>query len=257
MYLSESINRLVFIETLLYSAFFPEESIRFTKDAICQSSPNTIDIFYMNSTATTDHFLKLLYSECLVPVLLNRLGEHIEDPEKNTAPTSKVLLINTVEQLDKFMEYIYEFRIGKDQRKYFVIIERHNHPNPDQWLYYLFAKFWRKQILNVVVVFFKDDVQIYTYHLLEDGRNSNVNNTLVPTVSPNSEQDYQEQEFYLNVMNITSYPTSEWFFNKLTNLQKRKLVVTMITVPSRAHLREDKTSYMGIDGNVAELIRSR
>ncbi|XP_037030220.1 uncharacterized protein LOC119070041 [Bradysia coprophila] len=257
MYLAANINRLVFVEMLFYSAYFPDDAIRFTSDAICQSSHNIIDIFYVNTTTTTDRFLKLLYSKCPVPVLLNQLGKYIENPEKDTRPSTKVLLINTMEQVDTFMDFIYEFRIGKDKRKYFVIIERHMEPNPDQWLYYLFAKFWRKQILNVVVVFYKESVQIFTYQLFEDCGNSDGSNISPTTTSPNSEQAYHEQEFYLNVLNITSYPTSKWFFNKLTNLQRRKLVVTMISVPNRAYLREDKTFYAGIDGNVAELIRSR
>ncbi len=249
MYLPASISNFVFLETLFYSTLFPKESIFYTKDAICETSHNIIDIFYMNTTTTTDHLIKLLYEECATPVLLTTLGHQIPEPEQETKLSTKVLLINSLDQVDTFMEVIYEFRFGKDQRKYFVIIEWHRDSNQDQWLYYLFAKFWRKQILNVVVIFHKHTVQVYTYQLSADSGGLSVNIS-EPTAM-------QEQEFNLNVMNITGYPISKLFFNKLTNLQGRKLVVSMMPVKTRAHLKKDGRSYTGVDGHVAELIRSR
>lgn len=234
----------------MYSTFFPKESIQFTKDAICNTSRNVIDIFYMNTTTTTDHLLKLLYSECATPVLINTLNKRYPNPEKETKLSTKVLLINSLDQVDTFMEFIYELRFRKDKRKYFVIIEWIRESNQDQWLYYLFAKFWRKQVLNVVVIFHKHSVQIYTYQLLADNNESLNANVSIPTAM-------QEQNFNLNVKNISHYDTSELFFNKLTNLQGRKLVVTMFPLISRANPKKDGSSYTGIDGHVAELVRSR
>lgn len=250
MYLPSTINTFVFLETILYSTFFPKESLLFTKDAICNTSRNVIDIFYKNTTTTTDHLLKLLYSECATPILLNTIDKHIPNPETETKLSTKVLLINSLDQVDTFMEFIYECRFRKDKRKYFVIIEWIRESNQEQWLYYLFAKFWRKQVLNVVVIFHKHSVQIYTYQLLADNGSLNANNISIPTAM-------QEQNFNLNVMNITHYDLSKLFFNKLTNLQGRKLVVTMFPLISRANPKKDGSSYTGIDGHVAELVRSR
>lgn len=247
--LSSIISNFVFLETILYSTFFPKDSIQFTKDAICNTPSTVIDIFYLNTTTTTNQLLRLLYSECSTPVLVNTLNKDIPNPEKETKSSTKVLLINSLDQVDTFMNVVYEFRFQKDKRNYFVIIEWTGDSNQDQWLYYLFAKFWRKQVLNVVVIFHKNAVQIFTYQLLADSRNLNANISM-PTAM-------QEQDFNLNVVNITHLPTSKFFFNKLTNLQGRKLVVTMFPLISRAHLKKDGRSYTGIDGQAADLVRSR
>lgn len=250
MYVPSSvINNFVFLEAILYSTFFPKESILFTKEAICNTSSTVIDIFYLNETTTTNHLVRLLYSECATPVLVNTLNKHIPNPEKETKLSTKVMLINSLDQVDTFMNVVYEFRFRKDKRKYFVIIEWTGDSNQDQWLYYLFAKFWRKQVLNVVVIFHKQTVQIYTYQLLADSSSLNAN-VSIPTAM-------QEQDFNLNVVNITHLPTSKFFFNKLMNLQGRKLVVSMFPLISRANLKKDGRSYTGIDGHVAELVRSR
>lgn len=236
------------METLFYSTLFPKESILVTKDTICKTSRNVIDLFYMNTTITTDHLLKLLYRECPTPMLLHTLSKQKPEPEQETQLSTKVLLINSLHQVDTFLDVIYEYRFGKAQRNYFVIVEDVRESNLDQWLYYLFAKFWRKQILNVVVMFHKDFIQMYTYQLSADvGKTSDVT----------EHTEMQEEEFHLNVMNITNYPTSKLFFNKLTNLQRRKLVVTMIPIETRAIPMKDGRSFTGIDGQVAELIRSR
>lgn len=243
-----SVNNVLFLETLFYSTLFPKESIQFAKDTICKTSHHVIDIFYLNTTVTTDHLLKLMYNECSTPIILNSLSKQLPDTEQATKLSTKVLLINSLDQLDNFMAAVYEHRFAKHQRKYFVIVESTGDLNQDQWLYYLFAKFWRKQILNVVVMFHKETIQMYTYKLLADIGSVNAN-VSVPT-------ELQEQEFYLNVMNITRYPTSKLFFNKLTNLQRRKLVVSMFPLITRAYPKKDG-SYSGVDGNVADLIRSR
>lgn len=251
MYLPSNISHFLFLETVLYSAFFPKESILLAKDAICETSQNVIDLFYMNTTTTTDHMLKLLYSECATPVLVNVLNRRTPRRETETKSSTKVFLVNALDQVDAFMDVIDEFRFEKDKRKYFVIVERIDATNHHQvqWLYYLFAKFWQKQVLNVVVIFHEHSLQMYTYQLLaDDGGSSNVS---MPTAA------MLEQTFNLRVMNITHYDIAALFFNKLTNLQGRKLVVTMFPLVSRAYLKKDGSSYTGIDGNVAELIRSR
>lgn len=249
MYVPLSINNFVFLETILYSTFFPKESILFTKDIICNTSANVIDLFYLKTTTTTDHLMKLLFKDCDTPILVNTVSEYLQLPQNQTKLSNKVLLINSLDQVDAFMEIVFEYRFSKEKRKYFVIIEFVRESNQDQWLYYLFAKFWRKQVMNVVVIFYKQTLQIYTYQLLADNGNQNTNIS-VPTAM-------QEQNFNLNVINITDYPIPKLFFNKLKNLQGRKLVVTMFPLISRAHPKKDGRSYTGIDGHVAELVRSR
>lgn len=249
MHLLTTINNFVFLETVLYSSFFPKESIQFTKELICNTSTNVIDIFYIKSTTTTEHLLKLLYSECSTPVLLNNLKVNMPKPDHQTKLSIKLLIINSLDQVDTFMELVNEYRFRKDRRKYFVLIELVRESNQEQWIYYLFAKFWRKQVLNVVLIFHKKSLQMYTYQLLADVVNPDANISM-PTAM-------QEQNFNLNVINITNYPISKLFFNKLTNLQRRQLVVTMFPLESRANPNKDGTAYTGIDGHVAELVRSR
>lgn len=252
MYLPTNLNNLVFVETILYSTFFPKESILFTKAVICNNSyRNVIDLFYMNTTITTEHLIKLVYMECDTPVLLNTfLNKHPASLYEEPKLSTKVLILNSLDQVDTLMEVIDEYRINKDKQKYFVIVESIGESlHQDQWLYYLFVKFWRKQILNVVVIFHKHSVQMYTYQLLADTGCLNAN-TSMPTA-------LQEKNFNLNLMNITNYPMSRLFFNKLTNLQGRKLMVTMVTVTTRAHPKKDGSSYTGIDGHVADLVRTR
>lgn len=249
MYLSSNINNFLFLETILYSSFFPKESIQFTKELICNTSAHVIDIFYIKSSATTDHLLQLIYKECSTPVILNNAKETIPKPDNETKLSSKVLIINSLDQVDTFMELINEYRFRKDRRKYFVVIELVRESNQEQWIYYLFAKFWRKQVLNVIVIFHKQSIQIYTYQLLADIGSPDANISKATAM--------QEQNFNLNVINITDYPTSNLFFNKLRNLQGRQLVVTMFPLVSRAIRNKDGTAYTGIDGHVAELVRSR
>lgn len=253
MYLPSAINNFVLLETIFYSSFFPKESVEFVKEAICNTTAHVIDLFYDKNTITTDHLIKAVYSDCgFAPVFLNTLNESRQksvDLSKRQLLV-KVMILNSLEQVDSFMETVYEYRFGKYLRKYFVIVELARETNHNQWLYYLFAKFWRKQVLNVVVIFHKYSVQMYTYRLLADEGSSNVNISKPAAM--------QEQDFNLNIMNITEYPTSMIFFNKLTNLQKRKLVVSMYPLISRANPKNDGSpGYTGIDGNVAELIQLR
>lgn len=139
-------------------------------------------------------------------------------------------------------QIVHKFTEGKKFIKYFTIItkkiksEIEYQQTMECGLRKMFQQFWDRDILNVVIVFYYNEVKLYTYTPF--------------TISGSIELLDMTQRRW----------TKDLFYNKLNNIDGYQLKVSMYSDEVRAipYNRSDgEIGYWGVDGLIANVVRER
>lgn len=208
---------------------------------ICRTEAHVINVYFddTKSFLTSNNIMFLLSTNCDgAPLIVETYATALKKPVELKRPqlSSIVCIINdsTFELIGECLSLIKKSSEGKQFRRYFLVFEKVTQSSMD-WLRSLFREFWMKKVLNVVVIYYLECItHAISYH-------------------PFSETGFS----LLNLTNRLQL-TEDLFFNKLTNMNRHQIIISMYNQTNRATpLHTDRPGYGGVDGRVADLIIER
>lgn len=228
-----------------YMASFPRAAIDEFREVICSVEAHVIHIYYddtIQNSYTSGHVLRYLMECKSAPVQVETFASALvskQDQRKSRLTVFVLLMANNSEAaLDFYTGVLVKKKERKHFRKFFVVFEEVGEGNPTKWLMHLFRIFWNKNIVNVVVAFFhQQNLQLFTFNPFTDN-GFQLHNISVENIS-------NEKRFF----------EKDMFFNKIMNLHKKTLNVTMDDEEQRACFRDNR--YYGVDGELAVLMEER
>lgn len=224
-----------------YSPPYNQDVIRNVSSRICLQESHVIRIIVNDGAIiplTAQHILHDLNANCLAAPVEVMLDSVFQLRSQEQYPFQLCVFVFVLSDWRQFRSEWFNRRLeAKGLQRYVFVIEELVEASEEQtdWLHNIMAELWMKQILNVVVIFSNKGEKLRWFSYTPFGKW----NPQIELIEMNS--------------------TSDWFFDKLRDVGKRKLTITMRADEVRAVAKKnfETEGFSGVDGMVANLIRER
>lgn len=223
-----------------YSPEFDRDVIRNIVSGICRQKSHIIRFVVDDNNSvpqTAQNILHDIEANCnsaLVEVMHNSVFRRRSEAQYLFKLSVFVFVLSNWTQFKG--ELLYRRLESKGLQRYIFVVEERVEESTSDWLHDMMAQFWAKQILNVVVIFSKvggKKMHWFTY------------------------TPFARKEMKIELVEMNS--KSDWFFDKLQDIGRNELVVTMNNDEVRALPKKkfETEGFTGVDGMLADLIRER